>query len=548
MFTTCKSLLFGHFEGLRKMAQSLCCLVVQLRFFNFNKFMGMCFVGICFSVTGCNSLMRNESHAYVPMESIESGKKLAEKHCQSCHQLPDPALLDAKTWETGALPAMGPRLGIFNYKGQSYTFRGDEQMMGPGYFAGKPKVTQEEWQSIVDYYTATSPDQLQAQHRSTKISLQLPLFGVLQPKLNYTNAQSCFVKVREHAEAPVVVSDAITLKTYFLDSLLTPVDSLTTDGPLVNIEFSGNEAVVCDVGILYPNDEAHGSAVHIKHSMGKWKFDSTSLFNGLRRPLQVSTADINNDGKTDYLVCEYGYLNGSFSWMENRGNNQYEKHILRQSPGVLNAYPFDYNKDGKTDIIALFAQGEEGIFLYTNNGNGRFEERELLRFPAVYGSSYFELADFNKDGLPDILYTCGDNADYTSVLKPYHGVYIFLNNGDKGFQQSFFYPIHGCYKAMARDFDKDGEIDLATIAYYADFATQPEEGFVYLENKGDLKFSAYTSPQLVAGRWITMDAGDIDGWADIVLGNFVQPSKLANPAITWSHTSPIMILKNKGRQ
>ena len=29
------------------------------------------------------------------------------------------------------------------------------------------------------------------------------------------------------------------------------------------------------------------------------------------------------------------------------------------------------------------------------------------------GSSYFELDDFNGDGFKDILYTCGDNADYT---------------------------------------------------------------------------------------------------------------------------------------
>src|SRR5205085_10544019 len=149
-------------------------------------------------------------------------------------------------------------------------------------------------------------------------------------------------------------------------------------------------------------------------------------------------------------------------------------------PGAIKAYPYDYNKDGKTDILALFAQGEEGIFLYTNKGDGNFEEKRLIRFPALYGSSYFELADFNKDGYPDILYTCGDNADYSTIFKPYHGVYIFLNDKTNHFIQKYFFPINGCYKAIARDFDGDEDLDIATISYFPDFVHQPEDGFVYL--------------------------------------------------------------------
>jgi hypothetical protein len=62
--------------------------------------------------------------------------------------------------------------------------------------------------------------------------------------------------------------------------------------------------------------------------------------------------------------------------------------------------------------------------LVTNKGHGNFGQEEVLKFPPIYGSSSFALADFNKDGYPDIVYTCGDNADYSQVLKPYHGVYI----------------------------------------------------------------------------------------------------------------------------
>src|SRR5680860_827003 len=95
-------------------------------------------------IIGCQSPVRQDTYGEVPLASIEKGRKLAELHCRSCHQLPDPALLDAETWETGALPAMGPLLGIFNYNKQPYIYKGDPQMRGPGYFANNPKVTLEE--------------------------------------------------------------------------------------------------------------------------------------------------------------------------------------------------------------------------------------------------------------------------------------------------------------------------------------------------------------------------------------------------------------------
>ena len=184
-------------------------------------------------------------------------------------------------------------------------------------------------------------------------------------------------------------------------------------------------------------------------------------------------------------------------------------------------------------------------------GGGKFKEDRILRFPTINGSSYFELADFNNDGFEDIVYTCGDNADNSPVLKPYHGVYIYLNDGKNNFIQKYFYPINGCYKAIARDFDKDGDLDIATISYFPDSENQPEEGFVYFENKGGgLNFTPSSSQSLTKGRWLTMNVGDYnqDGYLDLIFGNFSLLKPIVKSEKDWKKGPPFMVLTNKGVQ
>jgi len=223
--------------------------------------------------------------------------------------------------------------------------------------------------------------------------------------------------------------------------------------------------------------------------------------------------------------------------------------VLRAAPGAIRVYINDYNHDGRPDIWALFAQGDEGIYLFTNQGKGQFSEQAILRFPPSYGSSSFELVDFNGDGYADILYTCGDNADFSPVLKPYHGVYIYENDGRNQFTQRYFYPINGCYKAMARDFDGDGVMDIATIAFFPDFNHQPEEGFVYLKGLGGYDYRPYSLVSAERGRWLTMDVGDVDGDGrpDIVLGNFSYFTSVTKRGVDFKKGPPVMVLKNRGR-
>ena len=124
----------------------------------------------------------------------------------------------------------------------------------------------------------------------------------------------------------------------------------------------------------------------------------------------------------------------------------------------------------------------------------------------------------------DILYTNGDNADLSISLKAYHGIRIFMNDGKNNFNQTYFYPMFGASKALAADFDLDGDLDIAAISFFTSSTQKPNEGFLLLKNEGNYQFKISTFKESNQGKWMVMDVGDMDkdGDLDIILGSFLK--------------------------
>jgi len=274
------------------------------------------------------------------------------------------------------------------------------------------------------------------------------------------------------------------------------------------------------------------------------------MLNRLGRPVMIQKADIDGNGKEDWIVNGFGHLEGEFFWLPDGDRSR--KKMLRKEPGAIKTIITDFNNDGKTDLVTLFCQGKEGVYLFENQGDGEFKERRLLEFSSVNGSSGFELADMNGDGHRDIVYTAGDNADYSMVLKNFHGVYIYLNDGKNNFSQpAWFFPVNGCYKALVRDFDLDGDLDMLSLSFFADYANQEREILLLFTNQGNLQFLPRVVDGYRNGRWLTADAGDIDGDGDedVVLGNFSQgPGQVPREAAGhWMMQAGFMLLRNNTR-
>ena len=110
--------------------------------------------------------------------------------------------------------------------------------------------------------------------------------------------------------------------------------------------------------------------------------------------------------------------------------------MLLDRPGAVRAEVRDFNGDGRPDILVLMSQAREAFHLFLTQGAGRFKMETLLEQPPSWGYVGFELADFDRDGHPDLLVANGDNGDFSLPLKNYHGVRVYLNDGTNHFSAS----------------------------------------------------------------------------------------------------------------
>ncbi|MEO8416609.1 MAG: VCBS repeat-containing protein [Ginsengibacter sp.] len=451
-----------------------------------------------------------------------TGEELARIYCATCHVFPEPSLLDKSTWKEHVLPNMGWRLGIRKPGDEPFAAieKDDAEIVKAlNVYPDQALITKENWQKIVAYFLLKAPDK--------PLPQKPPL--AFEKELTGFHAQALFIGNKKFPKTSLLKFDPATSLLYIGDaqnelyavrgSNSKLVASWKVESPPVDIDFpaSGFPRVLC-IGSISPSEKKTGSLYSLDSN--QISPGETSKFEKLARPVQFAEADLNGDGKKDLVICQFGNHTGKLSWFD--GGDPEKEHILKLQPGARKVEIKDVNGDGKPDIIALMAQAREELTLFTNKGNNQFSEKVLYTFPPVYGVSYFELDDFNKDGHPDILVTNGDNWDLSPVRKNYHGIRILMNDGKNNFKVSHFFPLYGCSKAIARDFDHDGDLDIAAISFYDDPAN-PSDAFLYLENKGSLHFSAESTPLTGNGKWLTMEVGDLnhDGYDDIVLGSYI---------------------------
>jgi cytochrome c553 len=447
--------------------------------------------------------------------SQSEGERLARTYCAACHAFPEPQLLAKQSWQAEVLPQMAPRLGV----GTASLF--DATSRSPHMEVLPEAISEQEWRRIVAYYLELAPDTLppQALPAEPRVDPDFFTVGALAPRLQ-TSAIITLLRF-DSTTGRIFVGEAGSNRLHILDTSRRPISSLTLGSPPTDLIVEGGSVLVLESGILDPNDEPKGALVRYDFPGADSLRSPRVLIDSLFRPVFVRAFDFDGDRVNEFVICEYGNNRGRLALYRNRGS-RYERQVLHALPGAIRFEIRDMTSDDAPDIVALFAQGDERIVLFENDGRGTFSSRPrvLARFPPVYGSMYFSMHDFNGDNSPDIVYVNGDNFDYSRVLKPYHGIRILENDRKNNFHERFFFPVYGAARAEVADFDRDGDLDVVTTSNFADFESHPERGIMFLVNDGSYQFRPFGFTGSSGNQWNLTAAGDLnkDGWPDVIVG------------------------------
>ncbi len=473
---------------------------------------------------------------------------LYENYCASCHIAPSIQSLPKHLWQNGVLPEMGARMGVRDtsyspYKGLS--FNEQEAMLKTGIYTLAPIITKEEWGLLKEYIIREAPDSLiMPKKEITNKSLN----GFVPTPISFdaiSSALFTYLNI-EKSTGMIKLGDMKgSLLTYDFIK-----DSLVINGnysrPITAYNKKKDIEYITTVGNLNPSELASGKIFMVN---GRKVNAIPEIFH---RPVHTEVQDLNKDGIDEILVSEFGHLTGNLTLLNQKDSVTFDRQVLLGQPGVIQVVIKDMDGDDKKDIVALFSQGDESVTILYQENDLNFRAEKVIRFSPIYGSSWFELIDFDNDGDDDIITVHGDNADKTYTPKPYHGMRLHINDGNNRFEEKYFYPMNGATRVVSRDFDQDGDFDFGLLSTFPNYENTEESSFIYLENinASDFIFEDFTFKESNFARWLLMDAGDVDGDGDedIILSSFSYvftpvPDERTN---FWNDKSTdLMILENK---
>lgn len=473
-------------------------------------------------------------------------EKVARRACTMCHAFVEPDLLTRQNWAEQILPRMAVRLGVARPDFSS-SVEGD-LIRARRVYTEKPLVPVDWWPAIERYYLKNAPEAPLPQAPRATIEVGLPGFRTEPPRFRTPDPATTLVKISP-ARRQLFVGDDKLKALFVLDTNGVFVSRIEAGNvPVDLVETPAGLYVTC-VGSFLPS-EIHRAELLFFPRVGDGFGPRKVILKELPRATQAEFADFNGDGRTDFALCMFGNLTGRFSWFENRGPDDYREHVLSHETGAMYCAARDFNGDGRMDLAVLMAQHLESLVLMQGDGRGGFSGDTVFQKPPVYGHSGLETADFNGDGRLDFLVTNGDNGEYDSPTKRYHGLWLHLATGPSTYEERFLFPLNGAYRPVARDFDGDGDLDIAVNAYFPDYEKSPRESFVLLQNQGNLQFLPFTFRECIGGRWLVMDAGDLDadGDVDLVLGSYIHgPSPTPGFLMeVWERQGPsVQILRNR---
>lgn len=198
------------------------------------------------------------------------------------------------------------------------------------------------------------------------------------------------------------------------------------------------------------------------------------------------TGDVDGDGHVDLCFISGDDEGSGVSVLYNRGDGSFESARAYRTSGLSHDYDAwrlnaivsgDFDADGDVDLAVANCLEKSGagvpepfkshVFILKNRGDGTFEDGGRYGWPSSYRDGVlvaFQLAagDFDGDGDWDLIVSGGEA-----------GGLLLSNRGDGSFSEAgrvftanALDPGSSAFETVARDFDGDGDLDLAVLVPY----------------------------------------------------------------------------------
>ncbi len=213
-------------------------------------------------------------------------------------------------------------------------------------------------------------------------------------------------------------------------------------------------------------------------------------------PAHVSVCDLNKDGRPDLLVASMGQVLpnndriGKVIVLENLGEGRFRNRVLAENIARVNdVRGADLNGDGRIDLVVGqfgYLQGE--IRWMENLGDWTFRSHTLLEMP---GTIMTPVADFDRDGKMDFAALISQDSSQV-----YSQIHLFHNLGSGKFEDRVVWKTtnleYGSSGLTSDDLNGDGAPDLIFSngdGFNSAFsALTPWHGLQWFENSGNGAF------------------------------------------------------------
>jgi FG-GAP-like repeat len=458
----------------------------------------------------------------------------ARAACIPCHAYPPPDVLPRAAWRDEIARMSLIRSNL-------------PQPTGPRGMSARMMVLPSDFTRVLRYYEAHAPDRLPAPapwpaaNALTFVKRPMnPANAPDRPFISNVRLLDTDGDGRLELLATDMLGFVMRGRPFESSPTLDVIALLSNPSHISMVDFDRDgqkDFFVADLGDFLPSDHTKGSIVLLRGTPnGKYQ---QLEFHRWPRVADVETADFNGDGMEDVVVAAFGWRQvGNLSLLENHTTDysrpSFVARVIDPRPGAIHAIPVDLNRDGKLDIVALFAQQFESVVALINDGTAKVSFTPTVLYAAPHpnwGSSGIQLADLDMDGDQDVILTHGDTLD-DSIIKPYHGIQWLENKGNLTFVEHTLADLPGAHRAQAVDLDGDGDMDVVACAF-TNSATDVDEtklpALIWLEQTSPGVFERHTL-EMGPPRHTTLDVGDFDrdGDIDIAVGNFSAGLKTAS--------------------